>query len=105
MLNRSPCNGSASNKAAISSSVPGSSIHQDVDFQGRKSRPLPLGGRGSRSGADQTYKMSPDFAVGRTRFESNKGYGGNSLIDNDKSWLGDLDSNQGCPVQSREFYR
>ncbi len=20
-------------------------------------------------------------------------------------WLGDLDSNQGCPVQSREFYR
>jgi site-specific DNA recombinase len=22
-----------------------------------------------------------------------------------KNWLGDLDSNQGCPVQSREFYR
>lgn len=22
-----------------------------------------------------------------------------------KLWLGDLDSNQGCPVQSREFYR
>ena len=22
-----------------------------------------------------------------------------------KSWLGDLDSNQGCPGQSREFYR
>ena len=22
-----------------------------------------------------------------------------------KIWLGDLDSNQGCPVQSREFYR
>jgi hypothetical protein len=21
------------------------------------------------------------------------------------SWLGDLDSNQGCPGQSREFYR
>jgi hypothetical protein len=21
------------------------------------------------------------------------------------SWLGDLDSNQGCPVQSREFHR
>ncbi len=21
------------------------------------------------------------------------------------SWLGDLDSNQGCPVQSRKFYR
>jgi hypothetical protein len=20
-------------------------------------------------------------------------------------WLGDLDSNQGCPVQSRKFYR
>lgn len=22
-----------------------------------------------------------------------------------KDWLGDLDSNQGCPGQSREFYR
>ncbi len=22
-----------------------------------------------------------------------------------QSWLGDLDSNQGCPGQSREFYR
>ena len=22
-----------------------------------------------------------------------------------RSWLGDLDSNQGCPGQSREFYR
>ncbi len=22
-----------------------------------------------------------------------------------KNWLGDLDSNQGCPGQSREFYR
>lgn len=22
-----------------------------------------------------------------------------------RPWLGDLDSNQGCPVQSREFYR
>jgi hypothetical protein len=22
-----------------------------------------------------------------------------------RDWLGDLDSNQGCPVQSREFYR
>ena len=22
-----------------------------------------------------------------------------------REWLGDLDSNQGCPVQSREFYR
>ena len=24
---------------------------------------------------------------------------------NDGDWLGDLDSNQGCSVQSREFYR
>ena len=28
-----------------------------------------------------------------------------SLFDIRLDWLGDLDSNQGCPVQSREFYR
>jgi hypothetical protein len=26
-------------------------------------------------------------------------------ITNFRHWLGDLDSNQGCPGQSREFYR
>src|SRR6185312_10575316 len=40
MLNRSPCTGSASNRAAMSISIPDSSMHQHVDFQGRKSRPL-----------------------------------------------------------------
>jgi hypothetical protein len=47
----------------------------------------------------------PNFAVRGSRFESSKGYGSNPLMGIDKSWLGDLDSNQGCPVQSREFYR
>jgi hypothetical protein len=39
------------------------------------------------------------------RRASMAGTGGTLSARSAESWLGDLDSNQGCPVQSREFYR
>ena len=49
----------------------------------------------------QPFDMLMETAVAATRIEA----GATARSAKTEIWLGDLDSNQGCPGQSREFYR
>jgi hypothetical protein len=49
---------------------------------------------------DIVQAILPSAATGLVRRS-----GGTPLSQEILGWLGDLDSNQGCPGQSREFYR
>jgi site-specific DNA recombinase len=61
----------------------------------------------SWKGVELTADLRQPFdMLAKTGTENpSKTRGSDILLDKSEIWLGDLDSNQGCPGQSREFYR
>ena len=52
-----------------------------------------------------TFRQPFDFLAETTAIAARWDAGNAAYQAKSEIWLGDLDSNQGCPVQSREFYR
>lgn len=52
-----------------------------------------------------TFRQPFDFLAETNAIAARQEAGTMANSGKSENWLGDLDSNQGCPGQSREFYR
>ena len=52
-----------------------------------------------------TFRQPIDFVAETAAIATGREAGNSGSSAKNEIWLGDLDSNQGCPVQSRKFYR
>ena len=102
---RSKRQGSSIRRYSISPATPKGCSH----FRNRKKRHLLNFIRSNCTWEDgevvatfrQPFIMLAETASAAIRIEAGK----NAKLAKSEIWLGDLDSNQGCPGQSREFYR
>ncbi len=52
-----------------------------------------------------TFRQPFDMLGETSRADASVEAGESAKLSRSEIWLGDLDSNQGCPGQSRKFYR